>query len=104
MPCYVKKTHKRAWTKARRSPTNGGKDKSANFEFNHDCTKFFKNGAYLHTIEVKNTSSGNPKVGSFTKERFIHFDLVIWKDTRETERNNGLLETKAKLLHPCRDF
>ena len=36
------------------------------------------------------------------KERFIHFDLVIWKDTRETERNESLFETRAELPDPCR--
>ena len=65
--------------KGKKIPTNGGKDKSANYRFIQDCTKFFKSWAYLHTIKVKNMLSGNPKVGSSTKERFIHFDLVIWK-------------------------
>ena len=38
------------------------------------------------------------------KERFIHIDLMIWEDVRETERNEGLFETRAKILDPCRDF
>ena len=32
--------------------------------------------------------SGNLKVSSSTKERFLHLDLVIWKDVRETK--NGM--------------
>ena len=60
---------------------------SANLGFTHDCTKFFKSGPYLHTIEVKNMLSGNPKVGSGMKKRFIHFDLVVRKDAKETEGN-----------------
>ena len=48
--------------------------------------------------------SRNSKVGSSTKERFIHFDLVIGKDARETEKNESLLETRAKLLDPFQDY
>ena len=72
---------------SQQSPHHWWEDKSANYGFTHDCTKFFRSGAYLHTIEVKNMPSGNSKVGSSTKERFIHFDMVIRNDARETERN-----------------
>ena len=46
--------------------------------------------------------NGNPKVGNSIKERFIHFDLVVWKDARETERNESLFETRVELPDPCR--
>jgi len=38
-----------------------------------------------------------------TKERFIHFDLTVGKDARETDRNESIFETRAKLLDSCRD-
>ena len=69
--------------------------------FTHDCTKFLKRGAYLHIIKVKDMSSRNPKFGSSMKERFIHLDLVIWKDARNSKKNESLYETRAKLLDPC---
>lgn len=50
---------------------------------------------------MKNMPSKNPKVGNSTKKRFIHLDLVIWEDTRETEGNMGLFETRVNLLDPC---
>ena len=88
----------------RKIPTHGRKDEVAHFGFTHDCTKLLKSGAYLYIIEVENMLSRDPMVGSSTKERFIHFDLLIWKDTRETKRNNSLFEVRAKLLDSCRDF
>ena len=42
-------------------------------------------------------------LSSNTKERFIHFDLMVGKDARETDRNESILETRAKLLDSCRD-
>ena len=101
MSCYVKRDTQKSLDQDKKIPTDGRKDKSANFELTHDCTKFLKGGTYLHTVEVKNMLKGNPKVGNNTKERFIHLDLVIGKDAREIERNESLLETRAKLLYPC---
>jgi len=97
-----KRNTQKSLVQGKKIPTNCRKDKSANFELAHDCIKSFKSGAYLHTVEVKNMLSGNPKVGSSMKERFIHFDLVIWKDARETERNESLFETRVELPDPCR--
>jgi len=62
---------------------------SVNFGFTHDCTKLFKSGAYLYTIKVKNMSSRDPKVGNNTKERFIYFNLMKWKDASETGTSKG---------------
>ena len=86
MQCCVKRDTQKSFDQDKNIPTDGRKDKSANFGFAYDCTKFFKSEAYLHTVEVKNMLSRNPKVGSSTKERFIYLDLVIWKDVRETKR------------------
>ena len=98
---HVKWNTQKSLDQGKTIPTNSRKDKSANFRFSHDCIKFFKSGAYLHTIKMKNMPSGNPKVGSSMKERFIHFDLVICKDAREIESNENLFETRAELPDPC---
>ena len=104
MLCRVKRNTQQSLNQGRKIPTHGRKDKSVNFKFTYDCAKLFKSGAYLYTFEVKNMSRRDPKVGSSTKERFIYFDLMIWKDARETERSDNLFETRAKLLDPYRDF
>lgn len=69
----------------RKIPTHGRKDKSVNFGFTHDYTKLFKSGAYLYTAKDENMPSRDPKVSSSTKERFIYFDLIIWKVAREAK-------------------
>ena len=56
--------------------------------------------AYLYTVEVKNMSSRDLIVGNNPKERFIYFDLVIWKDKRETKRSDRLFEVRAKPIGP----
>ena len=48
--------------------------------------------------------SRNPKVGSSPKERFIHFDFMVYKDSRKIKRDETLFETRAKLLDLCQDF
>ena len=83
---------------------NGGKGKSANIRFAHECTKLFNSGAYFHTIELENMPSRNHKVGSNMKKRFIHFDLVIGKDSREAKRDESIFETTAKSLGPGQNF
>lgn len=88
----------------RKIPTHGRKDKSVNFGFTHDYTKLFKSGAYLYTAKDENMPSRDPKVSSSTKERFIYFDLIIWKVAREAKRSDSLFEIRAKLLDLCRDF
>ena len=40
----------------------------------------------------------NPIVGSNTKKRLIHLDLMIGKDTRKTIGSNGILESRPILL------
>ena len=101
---HVKRNTQKRLDQGKKIPTNSRKDKSVNFGFTHDCTKFIKSGTYLHTVKVKSMPSRNPKVGSSTKERFIHLDLVIKKDVRETERNDNLFESRTKLLNLCPNF
>ena len=55
-------------------------------------------GAYFYTIEVKNMPSRNPKVGSSTKERFIHLNLMILADAREIERMRASLKLGPSFL------
>ena len=80
---------------------NGRKDESANIKFAHNCTKLFNSGSYFHIIELENMPSRNPKVGSNTKKKFIHFDLVVKKDARKAERDERIFETRAKPFNPC---
>ena len=98
MPCRVKGDTQKSLDKGKKMPTNGGKNKSANFGFTCNCIKFFKSGGYLHNIEVKNMSSRNPKVGNSTKERFFHFDLVIGKGARETKGTRASLKLGPSFL------
>lgn len=86
MPCHVKRDTQKSLDQDKKIPTDSRKDKSANFMLPHDCTKFLKGGTYLHTVEVKNMLSGNLKVGSSTKERFIHFELVIKKKCKRDRK------------------
>ena len=37
------------------------------------------------------------------EKRFIHFNLMIGKDARETEGDDNIFETGVKLLNPCRN-
>ena len=46
-------------------------------------------------------SSRDPKLSSSTEKRFIHFDLMIGKDARETEGDESIFETRVKLLNPA---
>ena len=79
----------------------GRKNESTNVRFTHNCTRFFKSEAYFHTIELKNMSSRDPKLSGYTQKRLIHFDLMIGREARETERDESILEAGAKLLNPC---
>ena len=45
--------------------------------FTDDCTKLLKSGAYLYIAKLKNIPSRDPIVGSSTKKRFIHLDLMV---------------------------
>ena len=80
---------------------NGGKDENAKIGFTHDCTKLFNSRAYFHTIELENMSCRNPKVGSNTNKRFIHFNLVIGKDARKAKKDKSIFEIRAKPLDSC---
>jgi len=46
----------------------------------------------------------DPIIGSSIKKRFIHLDLMVWKNARETTRNDNLFETRTKLPNPSQDF
>ena len=46
-------------------------------------------------------SSRDPKLSGCTQKRLIHFDLMIGREARETERDESILEAGAKLLNPC---
>ena len=47
--------------------------------------------------------SRDPKLGSSMEKRFIHFDLMIGKDARESEGDEIIFETGVKLLNPCQN-
>ena len=79
-------------------PTNSRKDKSANFELAHNCIKSFKSGAYLHTVEVKNMLSGNPKVGSSMEERFVHLKSNGMGRCKKDQRDE-IIPCEASLRH-----
>ena len=49
-------------------------------------------------------SSRDPIIGYSTKKRFIHHDLMVWKNAREATRDDSLVETRAKLSNPSRDL
>ena len=66
---------------------SSGKNESTNVGFTYDRIKFFKSRAQFHTIEFESISSWDPKFSSSMKERFIHFDLMVGKDSRETKRD-----------------
>ena len=42
----------------------------------------------------------NPIVGSSTKKRFIHPNLMVWEDIRKTIGDNGILEIETKPPNP----
>ena len=84
----------------RKITTHDRKDKVVHRRFTHDCTELLKSGAYLYTVELKNMLSRDPIIGSSTNKRFTHLDLMVWKNARETIRNDSLFETRAKLPNP----
>ena len=83
---------------------NSGKNESTNVRFAHDCTNFFKSRAKFHTIELEDMPSWDPKFSRSTKERFIHFYLMVGKDAREDKRDKSIFENGTKLLYPCQDL
>ena len=43
-------------------------------------------------------------VGSNTKKRLVHSNLMIWDDIRKTIRGDGILEIGTKPPNPSRDI
>ena len=48
--------------------------------------------------------SRNPKLSSWTQKRLIRFDLLKERNTRETKRDESILEIEIKLVNPYRDL
>ena len=85
-----KRNTQQSLNQGEKDTTHGRKDKVIHQRFTHDCTKLLKSGVYLYTIELKNMSSRDPIVDSSMKKTFIHLDLMVWKNARETIRNDSL--------------
>ena len=49
-------------------------------------------------------SRRNPIIGSNTKKRLIHCDLMVWEDTRKTIDGDGILEIGTKPPSPSWDI
>ena len=102
--CFFKRNTQQSLNQGRKITTHGRKDKVVHQRFTYDCPKLLKSGAYLYAIEVQNMSSRDPVIGSNKKKRFIHLNLMIWKNARENIMNDSLFETRAKLPNPSRDL
>ena len=85
-------------------PAHDREDEIINLLFTHDGTKLFNSGAKFYSIEAKNMPRRNPIVGSSTKKRLIHPNLMIWEDTRKTIGGDGILEIGTKPPNPSRDI
>lgn len=100
---FLKRNTQQSLNQGGKITTHGRKDKVVHRRFTYDCTIFLKSGAYLYTVELEDVSNRDPIIGSSTKE-FIHLNLMIWKNARETIRNGSLFKTRAKLPNPSRDL
>ena len=83
---------------------SSGKNESTNVRFTQDCTKFFKSGAYFHTVELENMPSRDSKLSGSMKKRLIYFDLMIGRDARKAKRDKSILESGTKVLNTCRNI
>jgi len=53
---------------------------------------------------MENMPSRDLIVGSSTKKRIILLYLIVWKDTRKTIRDDGILEIRTAPPNPSRDI
>ena len=58
----------------------------------------------VYSFEVEYMQRRNPIVGSNTKKRLIHPNLMVWEDTRKTVGSDGILEIRTKTSNPGGDI
>ena len=82
----------------RKIPTYVRKDKIINLWFTHDANKFLDSRALFYFIEAKYMLRMNPIVGSSTKKRLIHPNLMVREDARKAIRSIESLKSGPSFL------